>query len=106
CTILPRPSSTSPTLSLHDALPIFLPPGNSEGQPAGRAPRRADGTGSSAAAVRHRRRCVHFTGKTFWLTSRANSARRVRAGARLSSEEHTSELQSRENLVRRPLLQK
>src|SRR5690606_40730457 len=72
------------TLSLHDALPIFGDqprswPGTYERAPTGPRPVRC--------GPRATRRC---------------SAR----GGRLRSEEHTSELQSRENLVCRLLLEK
>src|SRR2546428_9679972 len=69
------------TLSLHDALPISL-------GPAARAPRR--GRGGAAPAGR-----------------RGSHARVAPAATRRSrSEEHTSELQSRSDLVCRLLLEK
>src|SRR5436309_4362181 len=71
------------TLSLHDALPIF------RGDPSGMAPAR---TGAGCALQVLQSECAR---------------RRTHAGAlRLRSEEHTSELQSRENLVCRLLLEK
>src|SRR5947209_9999023 len=71
------------TLSLHDALPILLGLGPRRGEPLAVAARRRP------PAPRRRGR-----------------ARRVLAGERLRSEEHTSELQSRQYLVCRLLLEK
>src|SRR5436309_8277365 len=62
------------TLSLHDALPISLPP------------------------IRHATPTLHETGN--------DAAPAVNMEAPRRSEEHTSELQSRENLVCRLLLEK
>src|SRR5690606_41768672 len=83
------------TLSLHDALPISFDPLSSvtshhfaRGSPEGCAPAAGIFDGATAAAP---------TGATA-------GGRMVPAGAR--SEEHTSELQSRENLVCRLLLEK
>src|SRR5436309_13670854 len=73
------PTTQIYTLSLHDALPISIPPSAST--------RRWNRPGST-------RRCSLLT------TTRATPS----PGAR--SEEHTSELQSRENLVCRLLLEK
>src|SRR3712207_9551151 len=76
------------TLSLHDALPIFHE----------RSTRRREARGNEALVPddrvlrvrRHGRRCSD----------------RRRAGRQLRSEEHTSELQSRQYLVCRLLLEK
>src|SRR3712207_8923703 len=68
------------TLSLHDALPICRPAGRAERQDAGPSPVRP--------GARHRH------------------VRVQRAGPDLRSEEHTSELQSRQYLVCRLLLEK
>src|SRR5690606_41301022 len=73
------PSTGSYPLSLHDALPIFT-----LGSPRGMA----------APSWRTRRRSE--TARSTWTTTRL----------RVRSEEHTSELQSRENLVCRLLLEK
>src|SRR5690606_42023145 len=70
-------------LSLHDALPIYHPAGG-----AGRRRRGRLGPALRCPAVLRR------------------PARRVHGGAAGRSEEHTSELQSRENLVCRLLLEK
>src|SRR3712207_7234027 len=77
------------TLSLHDALPISLPPGRAP-------PRRAPAHGPEA--VRRGRRP---SGRS---VARACPARAASPGSR--SEEHTSELQSRQYLVCRLLLEK
>src|SRR5690606_41593497 len=74
------------TLSLHDALPIWG--------------RRSDGSCCTAAKCRHVRSCC-----CSWRRGRCSSRRWC--GRHWSrSEEHTSELQSRENLVCRLLLEK
>src|SRR3712207_7882525 len=73
------------TLSLHDALPISPGPGGARQGPDGAARRRG-----------HRLRAD--------LGDRDRPLRHGRAGAR--SEEHTSELQSRQYLVCRLLLEK
>src|SRR5690606_40198481 len=78
-------------LSLHDALPIFG---------AGiRGPSTRSSAGSSA-----RGRSV--SSAMAGATSTRPSGRASSASARRRSEEHTSELQSRENLVCRLLLEK
>src|SRR5690606_42078212 len=82
------------TLSLHDALPIF----------------RQTGRPVSAAASSAPSRVSERTSLISPAPSRADS--RMTAGVEVStemmtrSEEHTSELQSRENLVCRLLLEK
>src|SRR5690606_40248748 len=82
----PPPTPLSP-LSLHDALPI-------SGAPALQA---------AAARGKH-----DFVGPAFLEQQPGGAARGVAARLRLAarSEEHTSELQSRENLVCRLLLEK
>src|SRR3712207_7882104 len=78
------------TLSLHDALPIFGGPGGS--------------TTTTGSAVLIRRMPEREVPKRFVATS---SYWYVVAGCRpLRSEEHTSELQSRQYLVCRLLLEK
>src|SRR3712207_8189120 len=77
------------TLSLHDALPI---------SGAARAPRRHGGLRRGVRRVRARRPGP---------AGQARVGQRRRFGARLGrSEEHTSELQSRQYLVCRLLLEK
>src|SRR3712207_7237997 len=76
------------TLSLHDALPIWL-------QQADRHLHRA------RARERPRLRCAPCP-----LDHLRAAVRRRTAAARLRSEEHTSELQSRQYLVCRLLLEK
>src|SRR5690606_41217892 len=54
---------------------------------------------------RHRlKECNHHGGVRTWLTRKNHTMYRLQKGSR--SEEHTSELQSRENLVCRLLLEK
>src|SRR3712207_6943661 len=82
------------TLSLHDALPIF--------GPVGALPRRAGGQalppGLPPRAARARAQCRR---------GRAPAVQRQHVpGRRPRSEEHTSELQSRQYLVCRLLLEK
>src|SRR3712207_6895428 len=73
------------TLSLHDALPIWKRFAGSFG---GRAPARSTTTGASTA------------------TRTRNTMKPSATSARRRSEEHTSELQSRQYLVCRLLLEK
>src|SRR3712207_7926652 len=75
------------TLSLHDALPISRPPSW--------PPRRRASTGSASCA-RSRASCP----------TAAGSRRQRRRSPVTRSEEHTSELQSRQYLVCRLLLEK
>src|SRR5690242_21107673 len=72
------------TLSLHDALPIFLD-----------EPRMDEGVGGHGVTSRGRRSRVSGAVRCFHVT-----------GNRPRSEEHTSELQSHVNLVCRLLLEK
>src|SRR5206468_11419695 len=94
----PTPTTAIHTLSLHDALPIFT----SSRTPQRRSPRNPSG---SISAVAIDWPCNDFTG---WR----HSARRcitfatLRVPRRARSEEHTSELQSRSDLVCRLLLEK
>src|SRR5690606_42096943 len=93
------------TLSLHDALPICAGQDQAEAVPVGgdaahgpvRERRNEDpGAGYSLehAAESHRSRWIE---KALGLTVVSHQARVL--GEHLRSEEHTSELQSRENLV-------
>src|SRR5690606_42000874 len=89
------------TLSLHDALPIYarsLPPRSPRAARIDVADRRTRPRRSPAAA---RDDCAP-SGRV--RTARPSAPAPSRARAR--SEEHTSELQSRENLVCRLLLEK
>src|SRR5207302_10822319 len=74
------------TLSLHDALPILAPSAGSF--PATRRPKIATHTARKTVSVM------------------AMTRRRMLRARCIRSEEHTSELQSRENLVCRLLLEK
>src|SRR5690606_39375226 len=76
-------------LSLHDALPICRTPGR-------------DGPASPAPAWPGFARC----GRSPPWKSRSSAPRRRWCSLATRSEEHTSELQSRENLVCRLLLEK
>src|SRR5690606_40609360 len=82
------------TLSLHDALPISA---TSKPKPSSNAPSRARKSASSCAA----RRPASPTCTRTCCASTCSCIARTRR-----SEEHTSELQSRENLVCRLLLEK
>src|SRR3712207_9549004 len=82
------------TLSLHDALPISrrdLDPALGRGGPRARPPQRAAGGGGRAARAQ---------------PPPGPRGARVRRRHRVRSEEHTSELQSRQYLVCRLLLEK
>src|SRR3989449_1360239 len=93
-------------LSLHDALPIWLPRGRSRrgrraGAPAGGLPCQGPGgepRGRRAGGEDHPRRAGA-------QGSRARLAARLRRRPPRRSEEHTSELQSRLHLVCRLLLE-
>src|SRR5690606_39313026 len=83
-------------LSLHDALPIW----------SGRSGLRRCPRSSAATPSRP---CAGFPGGRRWRDGCASSAARTPPGPQpgeARSEEHTSELQSRENLVCRLLLEK
>src|SRR5690606_40645264 len=91
------------SLSLHDARPISFPRGGDEGQRAGL---------EEAPDLLHRERGLAGQGHGLLLCGAAASVMPQAATLRQSStwmarsEEHTSELQSRENLVCRLLLEK
>src|SRR3712207_9397029 len=79
------------TLSLHDALPISTsPPGTTPGRTPRSAPRRRSCSAARWSAAPRTGRCRSTAG---WATCGR-------------SEEHTSELQSRQYLVCRLLLEK
>src|SRR5690606_40215667 len=89
CWFVAAPTTPPSTLSLHDALPIYC-----------RHPRDVRGKRHLASA-----------GQGLWRADRCGGGARDRgrapaAALRRRSEEHTSELQSRENLVCRLLLEK
>src|SRR5690606_41499577 len=92
------------TLSLHDALPICFNPLTGGAGRAVPVTRLITGTRLNAADLWRGERCLnrgHYpsgTGQTHPVRPTGISVRR--------SEEHTSELQSRENLVCRLLLEK
>src|SRR5690606_42102305 len=86
------PTSPSHTLSLHDALPLSTPPGSRQPAAPAAAPASLVPDSCSRAAP---------------AAENSGSMHRARPGdAPPRSEEHTSELQSRENLVCRLLLEK
>src|SRR5690606_41581958 len=96
------PSTAISPLSLHDALPIYHRP---------RALRRARaGAGRGHALDPPQPGAVRGPAQTGGEVRRDRRSRgrrlRVSAAGQLRSEEHTSELQSRENLVCRLLLEK
>src|SRR5690349_23536177 len=82
------------TLSLHDALPIFAGVRRGQGSRHARRRRRIH---SAAPASAHRRRGRSVA---------RHLCRSENRGHALRSEEHTSELQSRRDLVCRLLLEK
>src|SRR3712207_7284200 len=84
------------TLSLHDALPISGSGRRRDSAPIGRR-------GSSCRSLRERRNCQ--CRRRLWATPDPSSPGFARA-LYLRSEEHTSELQSRQYLVCRLLLEK
>src|SRR5690606_40733737 len=86
-------ASASPeiyTLSLHDALPIYV----------------GDGLVDGVDHAHRQDRRQEFGAVVFLLGGRGVREQRPGALAAARSEEHTSELQSRENLVCRLLLEK
>src|SRR5207302_10080164 len=98
------PRRLRPTLSLHDALPIFVVSlawifDVNAGRMERTAPTGGRLTGTRLAIVLTGIGFVAAAPGTIWYFA-------VRGIARRRSEEHTSELQSRENLVCRLLLEK
>src|SRR5690606_41799840 len=97
--IIDTPPTEIYTLSLHDALPIWLGHG---AQHSGHGRSAATAAGRDPALTRGRR-----ARRQRLLPQRPGAGiRQIRVQAELRSEEHTSELQSRENLVCRLLLEK
>src|SRR5690606_40603901 len=102
CVSTDPPTPALYSLSLHDALPISPPPTAPTGRTPSarvrrrRGPRPGRTAGSVPSTVKGRVRA----------RDRLLAFRRAPALARGRSEEHTSELQSRENLVCRLLLEK
>src|SRR5690606_41171268 len=102
CVAEPAPTALYP-LSLHDALPISARPASSARSSAARSRARHGSVARSSAAP------AAFAPTSTPLTAASSSdatARVTRTSTRVRSEEHTSELQSRENLVCRLLLEK
>src|SRR5690606_42139688 len=89
------------TLALHDALPISPGGGRSAGVPQERRAFVASRVRCSASTVSENRRLATPTKRQ---STSASWAMRLTMAPR--SEDHTSELQSRENLVCRLLLEK
>src|SRR5690606_41310686 len=95
------PSTWTSTLSLHDALPIFRFMAMTPDQ-AAEAFRRSFGQEPPAGLAQ----LEGLTPGDFTVVARKARILGERDPARLRSEEHTSELQSREKLVCRLLLEK
>src|SRR5207302_6717667 len=104
---LPAPPLPQPhPLSLHDALPISPWP---DGSPRTLAGGTSDGSRAAVVPVRRRpRTCVRTrrTGAPRALSTQCHYSGSPVPPGGCRSEEHTSELQSRENLVCRLLLEK
>src|SRR5690606_41468122 len=97
-------SPSTPPLSLHDALPICA---DSELRSAGRALRGALLAGPGAERDGAAKQLQgHFRELQALGSDVGKFFRNADNQARIRSEEHTSELQSRENLVCRLLLEK
>src|SRR5690606_39952449 len=95
----PPPAQRSP-LSLHDALPISPLPEEAPAPPAAQRPARLQSFGLGLLPPR-----VPSPGRRGARPTRPGP-NPIGQGDRPRSEEHTSELQSRENLVCRLLLEK
>src|SRR5690606_41711288 len=90
------------TLSLHDALPIF-DAGELLEQDGLALHHRLAGEGADVAKPKHRGTIRDHRHE---ISAGRIACHRLRISGNLRSEEHTSELQSRENLVCRLLLEK
>src|SRR5690606_42139978 len=103
---VPRPTRTDPTLSLHAALPICR--GSSllreRVRPEMHQSVVETGTGICRDIKQAREEITELRGSLNALAVKGGM-RIVAAGTHPRSEEHTSELQSRENLVCRLLLE-
>src|SRR5690606_41001819 len=102
----PAPPTSIYTLPLHDALPIFSarrsgPDPHADPATAGHPARRASMTPPTWEQARARWAEVN----TYWLSTVRPDGRPHAVPLLGRSEEHTSELQSRENLVCRLLLE-
>src|SRR5690606_42092640 len=98
CLLAVAASTGSFTLSLHDALPIFWPTEAKLRPSDVRA-------GMVLGSIEMLRRGVTTSAEMYFHAEQMAEAV-LTTGARARSEEHTSELQSRENLVCRLLLEK
>src|SRR5690606_39738940 len=100
------PTTAIYTLSLHDALPILYPA--PEHNPTRglrlRWCRTRLGRNASLAGIKHLNRLEQVLAQAEW--NDAATAEGLMLDTEGRSEEHTSELQSRENLVCRLLLEK
>src|SRR5699024_11776262 len=74
--------------------------------PAGRSPQLSRGSSSASSAARERRHCAYRPLAKLTSTIRPTTISTVVKGIGIRSEEHTSELQSRFDLVCRLLLEK
>src|SRR5690606_41765923 len=91
----PTPTPALYTLSLHDALPISVA-----------APVASTNTTDQKPANTKSTSSISMSSKAANNTPASKPAAKSKAPAKARSEEHTSELQSRENLVCRLLLEK
>src|SRR5690606_40417231 len=99
-----RPASAeSYTLSLHDALPIWRGPAGRRGAPGAAPPRAGAGARAAPPAAVLRPAAA---GPAPAGPMRPPTCGAGKGAPAPRSEEHTSELQSRENLVCRLLLEK
>src|SRR5690606_40303197 len=99
-------SAQTSTLSLHDALPIFGPGRGSSG-PSGLPSTTEKPVPEVPMKVRFSTHCMRAFMQVLLMSREPDGdsgGRRHELGA-IRSEEHTSELQSRENLVCRLLLE-
>src|SRR5690606_41555391 len=97
--VMDAPSTASYTLSLHDALPILK-----SRQQCGRSRTRTAPSPSVRPITP--KRSTSFVKVSRGRPARADPAAQTPAKTAARSEEHTSEFQSRENLVCRLLLEK
>src|SRR5690606_40060821 len=101
--VIPLPSPSPPsTLSLHDALPIYHWPPSLQGYVS--SPLHSHH--NKVKSEKHHPYAQQLTKSPHPAPSKALLIELCRAHLQSRSEEHTSELQSRENLVCRLLLDK